>query len=544
MGGLAHQDVPLEKLTEELHLAHDLGRTPLFQVLFTLETFGRAPASMADMQVETMDLFTETAKFDLTLTMREGEDGLLAMWEYSTELFEEETVRRMSAHFTRLLEHVADHPETRLSDLPLLGEEEGRHILVDWNSTQRDYPRESCIHELFEEQADRRGEQVALARDKERMTYAQLNQSANRLAHWLDKAGVHRGVPVGLCLGRSLDMIVGILAILKAGGAYVPLDPEYPQERIRYMVEDTNTPVVVTNSHLAPNVPGEGRRILCLDLDREQIGRESPENLPIGGRSDDLAYIMYTSGSTGRPKGVCVVHRGVVRLVKGVEYASLGPDEVFLQLATFAFDVSTFEIWGCLLNGGRLVIGPSSPTHDDIGRLIRGGGVTTLWLTAGLFHNVVDAGLDALEGLSQLLVGGDVVSVTHSARFKARFPDCRLVNGYGPTENTTFTTCYDITGRELGQVPIGRPIPNTSVYILDGHLKPVPVGVVGELCTGGDGLARGYLNDAKLTAERFVTVAGLDAPVGVSNGRHGQVSRGWTHRVRRQKRQPGEGEWL
>ncbi|MBN1628574.1 MAG: amino acid adenylation domain-containing protein, partial [Thermoleophilia bacterium] len=516
MHGLAHQDVPLEKLTEELHLAHDLGRPPLFQLLFTLETFARAPATISDIQVEMVDIHTETAKFDLTLTLRELADGLLAAWEYSTELFDEETVRRMSSHFTRLLEHAADHPESRLSKLPLLAEEERHRILVKWNSTECEYPRESCIHELFEEQATLNGGRVALVADDKRMTYAELNESANRLARRLRKEGIRREVPVGLCFNRSLDMIIGILGVLKAGGAYVPLDPAYPRERIQYIVEDTGAPVVLTDSSLAPNVPGAGCRILCLDVEWEQIAKESAENLRVGGQSDDLAYIMYTSGSTGKPKGVCVVHRGVVRLVKGNDYASLGPDETVLQLATFSFDASTFEIWGSLLNGGRLVIYPNRlPTNDDLGRIIRDQYVSTLWLTSGLFHNVVDAGLEALSGLKQLLVGGDVVSPTHAAQFKARYPDCRLINGYGPTENTTFTTSYDITGREEGPLPIGRPIANTTAYILDEHLQPVPVGVVGELCTGGDGLARGYLNDEALTNERFIpnTVAPLDSPL-------------------------------
>jgi amino acid adenylation domain-containing protein len=516
MGGLAHQDVPLEKLIEELHLPHDLGRPPLFQLLFNFETFASATGTIAGIQVEMLDIYAETAMFDLTLTMREDEDGLLAMWEYSTKLFEEETVRRMAAHLSRLLEHVVNHPDTRLSDLPLLGEEEKRRIVVEWNTTYRPYPRESRIHELFEEQVDLEGGRVALARGNERMTYTELNQRANQLARWLRKEGVGREVPVGICLNRSLDLVVAALGILKAGGAYIPLDPEYPQERIGYIVEDTSAPVIITNSRLAGNVPDEGRRILCLDEEREKIAKESTENLQVDGQSDDLAYVMYTSGSTGKPKGVCVIHRGVVRLVKGNNYASLGPAEVFLLLLSFAFDGSVLDIWGSLLNGSRLIISPGRLlTHHELGLIIREEHVTTLNMSAELFQNVVDASLEALSGVRQLFAGGNVLSPQHAARFKARYPDCTLVNVYGPTENTTWTTCYEVTGTEAGPLPIGRPIANTTAYVLDKHLKPVPVGVVGELCTGGDGLARGYLNDQALTAERFVSspLEGAGSPV-------------------------------
>jgi amino acid adenylation domain-containing protein len=516
MGALAHQEVPLEKLTEELHLARDPGRTPLFRLMFTLETFAPIPATMGDLETEWVDIYTETAKFDLTLTVKEAKDGLLAVWEYSTELFAQETVQRVADHFTRLLEYAVNHPDARLSELPLLSEKERQTLLIDWNATTSDYPRQSRIHEVFEEQVVEYGQRAALTAAGKAMTYTELNQSANQLARWLSKLHVDREVPVGLCLSRSLEMVVATLGILKAGGVYVPIDPEYPQERIRYILEDTGTPIVITDSSSARNVPGDGRRVLCLDLEWEQIQKESAENLGVKGQADDLAYVMYTSGSTGKPKGVCVVHRGVVRLVKGSDYASFGPDEVFLQLAPFTFDVSTFEIWGALLNGGRLVIGPTEfPTHAELGRIIRDEQVSTLWLTAGLFHNVVDAGLEALAGLRQVLAGGDVVSAPHGARFKSRYPDCRLIDGYGPTENTTFTTCYEISGKETGSVPIGRPIANTTAYVLDSRLDLVPIGVVGELCTGGDGLARGYLNDPDLTKERFVaaSAAGQDCPV-------------------------------
>ena len=516
MGVLTHQDVPLEKLTEELGLAHEAGYTPLFQVLFNLEPLDLTKLAMPGLEVELVDVFSETAIFDLILTARETGDGLATFWQYSTELFEADTVGRMSEHFARLLTHVVAHPSTRLSELPLLDGSERRTLLVDWNRTDSDYPRDSCIQELFEEQVRLGGDRLALVSGDVRMTYAELNEHANQLAHLLQAEGVHREVPVGLCLYRSVDMVVGLLGILKAGGAYVPLEPDYPADRLGQLVEDSRVAVIVTNASSSLNLPPSGPTVLDLDAERERLAEQPTDDLPTQGWAEDLAYIMYTSGSTGRPKGVCVVHRGVTRLVVGNDFAALGPEETLLQLATISFDVSTFELWGSLLNGGRLVIGPPRlSSHKDLGRIIHDNEVSTLWLTAGLFHNVVDADLEALAGLRQLLVGGDVVSLDHAARFKARFPECRLIDGYGPTENTTFSTTYEITGTETGSVPIGRPIANTTTYVLDEHLHPVPIGVIGDLWTGGDGLARGYLNDPALTADRFVSTGslGLSDPV-------------------------------
>ena len=336
----------------------------------------------------------------------------------------------------------------------------------------------------------------------ERLSYAELQARADRLAHRLGALGVGPGQRVALLAERSVELIVALLAILKAGGAYVPLSPDDPDARLALLLWDVTPCVVLTQSRLAARLPRGGCPVLCLDADTAPDG--GPNGGPNGGlgdvrrpatTADDTAYVIYTSGSTGAPKGVCVGHRSVVRLVKDTDYAAFGPDEVFLQLAPLAFDASTFEIWGALLNGGTLAMAPpDSPSLAEIGRCIRRHRVNTLWLTAGLFNVMVDEQLADLAPLRQLLVGGDVLSVPHVRKALRALPDCRLINGYGPTENTTFTCCHPITDLEQpgASVPIGRPIANTRVYILDRHLRPTPIGIPGELCVSGAGLAQGY----------------------------------------------------
>ncbi len=345
------------------------------------------------------------------------------------------------------------------------------------------------------------------------MSYAhihpcELDLRANRLAHFLRALGIGPECIVGVWMERSVDAIIAMLAILKAGGAYAPFDLSAPPERMAFMVSDAKVALLLTHKRLLTRLPEHGLRTVCLDRGSNDIEQQPDTRLGISVGAEDLAYVMYTSGSTGEPKGVAITHRGVVRLVKNTNYAHFGSDEVFLQLAALSFDASTLEIWGALLNGGRLAIAPPGVLSlEELGTTLARYGVTTLWLTAGLFHQIVDHRLDILSSLRQLLVGGDVLSLLHVQRVLAALPSCRLINGYGPTEGTTFTCCHTITpvtakGRT---VPIGRPIANTRVYVLDHSRRPVPIGVPGELWIAGDGLARGYLNRPALTEERFIT---------------------------------------
>lgn len=517
-----HQDVPLQQLMEVLQPQRSLSYSPLFQVVFVLQNAAVVTGDLEGLKVSNLTVETNTAKFDLTLSMEETATGLVGNWEYNTDLFDHSTIKRMSGHFQTLLQGIVANPQTKISHLPLLTESE-QQLFQLWNHTQTDYPREATINELFETQAAQTPEAIALVFGdsqkgglrQRQITYQELNHQANRLAHHLQRLGVTTEVAVGICLERSIAMIVGILAILKAGGVYVPLDPSYPPDRLAFMFTNAQVEILLTEAKLADQLPRHHAQVIRLDLDSEVISNYSPENLPTPTTATNLAYIMYTSGSTGEPKGVCVTHRGVVRLIKENNYANLNAQEVFLQLAPIAFDASTLEIWGSLLNGAKLVIlPPHQPSLLELGRVIRDSQVTTLWLTAGLFHLMVDDRMADLKHLRQLLAGGDVLSVPHVQKFLQEAVDCQLINGYGPTENTTFTCCYPITPTtplvgiasplENRPIPIGRPLANTQVYILDAYLQPVPIGVRGELYTGGDGLARGYLRRPDLTAERFI----------------------------------------
>lgn len=360
------------------------------------------------------------------------------------------------------------------------------------------------VHRLFEREVEKSPERIALVHGSEKLTYAELNLRANRIAHYLLSLGIGQETLVALSMRRSPDLIAGILGILKAGGAYLPLDPGYPAERVAMMIADANAPILLTESSLLAGLRANFERSVCIDkiaLDGQNSDNPATETGP-----DNLAYVMFTSGSTGTPKGVMIEHRSIVRLVKDADYADFGAENVFLQFAPITFDASTFEIWGALLNGARLAIMPEGNTSlAELGGAIGEYGVTTLWLTSGLFHAMVDERIADLKPLRQLLAGGDVLSVTHVERVLSEL-DCDLINGYGPTENTTFTCCYKIPRDvQLGKtVPIGTPIANTQVFILDETLKPVMDGEVGEIYVGGEGLARGYLNRDDLTAERFI----------------------------------------
>jgi len=382
--------------------------------------------------------------------------------------------------------------------------EESSRLLIQFKGASSEYPANSCVHTLFELQAEERPHQIAVIYRNQTLTYRELNLKANQLAHYLRSLGVGPETLVGLSMRRSIDLIVGLLGILKAGGAYLPLDSDYPTERLALMLEDSQCSVLLTESALLERLPAHNSKVVCLD--REAINEENTDNPVSETKADNLAYVMFTSGSTGRPKGVMIEHRSIVRLVRETNYADFSPDNVFLQFAPITFDASTFEIWGALLNGARLaVMTDGVPSLEELGRAIRDYDVTTMWLTAGLFHLMIDERIEDLRPLRQLLAGGDVLSVRHVQKALERL-DCSLINGYGPTENTTFTCCHRIR-RDVAlgsSVPIGKPIANTEVFILDENLNPVPAGETGELYAGGAGLARGYLNRDDLTSERFI----------------------------------------
>jgi aspartate racemase len=518
-GAAAHRLLPFERLVDILRPERALDHTPVFQVMLGWVEPGSLLQSLRLPGVTATPVGVDrgSAKVDLTLLLTEMEEEIVGEAEYSTDLFDGETVGRMLGHFRTLLEGIVADPAAPPWRLPLMAAAERERVLVAWNDTRRPYPADRTVHALVAEQAAASPEAVAVVAGDRALTYGELDRRADQLARHLRARGVGPEVPVAIAVERSPEMVVGLLGILRAGGAYVPLDPADPRERLAFLLADTGAPVVLTLARLRERLPAgaPGTRVICLDADWPAIAQEAGPPPEDRATPDTLAYVTYTSGSTGRPKGVCVPHRGIVRLVRNADYARLDPGEVCLQLAPLAFDASTFEIWGSLLNGARLVLHPAEPPSPaGLARVVRRHGVTTLWLTAALFHEVVDGAPGGLPPVRQLLAGGDVLSPRHVGRVLREWPGVRLVNGYGPTENTTFTCCHTVTAADLERpsVPIGRPIANTRVYVLDRHGEPVPVGVPGELHAAGDGLARGYLNCPDLTAERFVPDPWSGAP--------------------------------
>ncbi len=509
LGAYAHQDLPFEKLVEDLKPERNMSRQSFFQVMLILQNVPRkVEIGEHGLTLSVLKIDKGTSNFDLTLTMVEDFKGLIATAEYNTDLFEAATIERLLRHFQTLLEGVVADPDRRISDLPLLNESEQRLLLTAWNDTRAAYPRNKCVHELFEAQVERSSDAIALVVEEEQLTYRELNRRANQLAAYLGKLGVGPETPVGFCLERSPEMVVGILGILKAGGTYVPLDPAYPKERLAFMLEDTRTPVILTQQRLIEHLPEHQASVVRIDADWELMTEESEANRASGATAGHLAYIMYTSGSTGRPKGIAIQHRAINRLVFNTNYIEITPEDRMLLASNSAFDAATFELWGALLHGARLV-GVSREaviSPRELAASIRDHGISAMWLTAALFNQMTREVPKAFGAVKHLLIGGEALDPHRVREALKNDPPARLVNGYGPTEGTTFTTWYlaQEAAEGASSIPIGRPISNTQTYLLDRNQQPTPIGIAGELYIGGDGLARGYFNRPELTAEKFV----------------------------------------
>jgi amino acid adenylation domain-containing protein len=496
-----HQDLPFEKLVEALQPERDLSHHPLFQVMLVLQNTPLPLVQLPDLTLSLPDIDTGTAKFDLTLFIEDTDQGLKEILEYNTALFDAGTITRMCGHFQTLLTGIVADPDQHVSTLPLMTPTERHQILIEWNDTRAGDAKESCIHQLFEAQLEQTPEAVAVVWAEQKFTYSDLNTRANQLAHYLRKHGVGPEVLVGICVERSIEMIVGLLGILKAGGAYVPLDATYPRERLAFMLEDARVPVLLTQRRLVERLPAQGVEIVCLDADWEVISRESKENPTSSATADNLAYVIYTSGSTGKPKGVAIQHRSTVAFVDWAK-AVFSPQDLTAVLAatSICFDLSVFEFFVPLSCGGRVILAenalqlPTLPAATDvtlintvpsaIAELLRVGGVPASVRTVNL------AGEPLHHGLVQQLYQQDTIQ--------------QVFNLYGPTEATTYSTFALVKKGANGPPPIGRPIANTQIYLLDPNLQPVPVGIPGELHIGGAGLARGYLNRPELTAQKFI----------------------------------------
>ncbi len=514
----ANQDIPFEMLVEQLRPSRSLGHSPLFQVMFGLQNNDPVSLDLPGIKTTALDVEFPVSKFDLSLNAETRDGALYCEWEYAADLFQAATIQRMAGHFEVLLTAVVDNPARPVKDLPMLTPRETEAWLA-WNDTATDFPGDSTIVDLFQDQADKTPGAIAVSFEGQTLTYQELDERSGRLAHYLTQNVRKPSGPdpflIALSLERSLEMVVGVLAILKAGGAYVPIDPDYPADRIRYMLKDCAAPLLVTQSALKAQLPLEELSPLCRPVFLDEIDLAEidlcnlAKTLPGAAiQVTDPAYVNYTSGSTGQPKGVVVPHQAVVRLVKNNNFAQLDSTQTFLQYGPVSFDAATLEIWGALLNGATLVVMPAR--QKDLASLARVLGrekISILWLTSSLFNVMLEEHPEALQGVKQLMTGGETLSVSHIQKALDLLPHTRLMNGYGPTENTTFTCCYPIMNQPYpGSIPIGRPIANTTVYILDQHLKPVPVGVPGELVTAGPGLALGYLNRPDLTREKFMEI--------------------------------------
>ncbi|RKG74500.1 non-ribosomal peptide synthetase, partial [Corallococcus terminator] len=522
LGAYEHQDLPFEKLVEALHPTRDPSRTPFFQVTFTLQNAPLPKLELPGLSLQPMNADPGAIRFDLEWLLHRAPEGFAGGINFNTALFAPATVARMSRHLRGLLDAAVASPATPLSRLPWLTVEERQQVLETWSGTATDFPREASVPALFTEQAARTPDAIAVRAPgstgafrtdaapsaPREFTYAELERQSNQLAHHLRRLGVRPGDRVGLCVERSLELITGLLGILKAGAAYVPVEAKAPTARTTWSLQEAGVSVLVTQEALAEELPAVAGWLVLLDAEADLLAKQPVTPLDVRVPAEALAYVMFTSGSTGRPKGVTVPHRGIVRLVRGSSFLHAGPGEVFLQVAPVAFDASTLEVWGPLLNGAKLVLAPPAALSlSELATLLTAEGITTLWLTAALFEQMVLHEGPALARVRQVLAGGDVLPVPRVREHLSRMaPDAVLVNGYGPTENTTFSATHSLRAGDTveGSVPIGRPLANSTAWVLDAALEPMPPGVPGELYVGGDGLAWGYLQRPDLTAERFI----------------------------------------
>ena len=509
LGAYAHQDVPFEMLVEQLQPARSLSHSPLFQVMFALQNTPVQSLNLPGVTLERVEVESRTAIYDLTLAMAEGETGLLASMEYNTDLFDEATISRMLRHYERLLSRVVSDPQQRLSEMPVLSDAEEHQLLVEWNRTAQDFPA-LCIHQLFARQVERTPDAVALIFEDQQLSYRELNARANQLAHLLHQRGVGAESLVGVMLERSPEMVVALLGILKAGGAYLPLDPSYPPARLAFMLEHSQATLLLTQSSLAERLPAHHGDLLLLDTDWPLVSQYGTENPPPRVMAENLAYVIYTSGSTGQPKGVMIPHGALSNFLHTMgQRPGLSASDTLVAVTSLSFDIAGLELYLPLVTGARVVV-VSRETAMDGGRLgaaIRDSGASVMQATPATWRMLVESGWEGLGGV-RVLCGGE--ALTQKLAEELVGVGGEVWNMYGPTETTIWSAVEEVGGSGgsgqgvSGIVTIGRGIGNTEVYVMDGEMRIVPVGVRGELYIGGAGLARGYKGGAEQTAERFV----------------------------------------
>jgi amino acid adenylation domain-containing protein len=508
LGAYAHQDLPFEKLVEELQPERTLSHSPIFQVMLDLQNAPMRDMHLQGLRLTPLPFDSRMAKFDLTLTMGETDGRLSGLLEYNADLFEAATAGRMAGHFPRLLEAAASNPGEQVSRLPLLREAEREQILFEWNDTQTNYETTRCIHELFERQAAATPDTVALVSQGERLSYRELDERADQLAQHLRRLGVGPETLVGIRLARSVEAVVAILGVLKAGGAYLPLDLKQPPERISFMLADAGAKLLLTRELLSAEMSPQKTQVIYLDKEWPAIADESAENPEGTALADNPAYLIYTSGSTGRPKGVMVSHRNLAHSTLARLSFYREPVKSFLLLSPFAFDSSVAGLFWTLCGGGTLVIPEEDSLQDPshLAELIERHSVSHLLGLPSLYELILQqADARQLASLRTLIVAGEPCPARLVARHYETLPQASLFNEYGPTEATVWSSVHHCRPSDAqGLVPIGRPVANTRIHLLDSELQPMPVGVTGEVYIGGGGRARGYLNHPALTAERFI----------------------------------------
>jgi amino acid adenylation domain-containing protein len=510
LAAFAHQDMPFEKLVEALNPRRDRSRMPLFQVKLVLQNVPLPTIQVpGGFTLEPLPMEVPIAKYDLAVSIIEDPGGMRGSAEYNTDLFEPPSIARLLVHLERLLASAAADPDRRLDELSLLSDSERRQILAEWNATEAEYPADESLSSLIERQAGRTPDAIAVDFEAGQVSYGELNARANRLAHHLRALGVQPEARVGICMERSPDLIVGLLAVLKSDGVYVPLDPSLPAERMALLIDDAQVPLLLTHETLLDRVPGAyGLLPVCLDRDRTAIASHPASNPPSEATADNLAYVIYTSGSTGRAKGVSISHRAVCRLLFRTNYIVISEDDRLAQASTAAFDAATFEVWGALTHGARLVgvLEPVLLSPQSMSAWLGREAISVLFVTTALFNQLERHAPSLFRSVRCVLFGGEAVQPQWVRQVLRSGAPLRLLHVYGPTETTTFATWFPVeqVGDDAISIPIGRPISNTRVYLLDGDMQLVPPGIPGELCIGGPGLARSYLDRPEATAEAFI----------------------------------------
>lgn len=499
-----YQDIPFEKIVEELQPERALDRNPLVQILFMCHKANIQPIVLPDISFTPFLVDRKGAQLDMTFYLLERDEGLRVGCDYRSDLFDRSDIRRFLEHYETLLYGIVADPDIPICELPLLREEELHQVLVEWNDTAVDYPSDKTIHQLFEEQVRRTPDAVAVVFGTDRMTYSELNRRANQVAHHLRSNGVRPENLVGICLERSVEMVVGILGILKAGGAYVPLDPAYPEERILFMLEDSEAAVLLTTEKLVDGLSHYPGKVVHLDSDAERIALEEDENPSPLTNQDNLAYVIYTSGSTGKPKGVQIEHRAFVNLLSSMmQEPGMSASDVLIAVTTLSFDIAGLELFLPLISGATVIVASREVAADGnaLMGLIASTGATMMQATPATWRLLLEAGWRGADSF-KILCGGEALPRDLANELVGRCGS--LWNMYGPTETTIWSSVCKITST-AGPVFLGKPIANTQFYILDSNLQLLPVGVAGELHIGGDGLARGYFNQPVLTAGKFIS---------------------------------------